>query len=252
MIFGDKKHKNVLVSCDHGLMIVNRFDSDPQYPDVGQAQFILDHGNASSIEGYTTFERCKNTIDPIIFDVGANIGTYATVVSKLCPTAKIYCFEPQRLIFQMLCGNFAINNLENCYAYPIALGDISEWINIDEPDYNQQGSFGSFSIIKDVIKTRANKQTPTQKLTLDDFVEIYKVRKVDFIKIDAEGMDIEVLKGAVKTLKSFNPSLLIENVYDGVFDMYDIIEYLREKNYEFMVNGGNNVLVVPKINKDDI
>ena len=246
MIFGDKKHKNVLVACDHGLMIINRFDSDPQQPDVGQGQFILDHGNASSVEGYTTFQRLEGVKDPVILDVGANIGTYATIVSRLCPTAKVYCFEPQRLVFQMLCGNLAINNLENCYAYPIALGDQDEWIEIDEPEYNQQGSFGSFSIIKDVIKTRSFKKTLTEKLTLDRFIERYQVPKVDFIKIDVEGMDVEVLKGATNVLEQFNPSMLIEYSDGKTSIMKEIVEYLGEDKYSFMINGGNNVLAVPK------
>ena len=78
MIFniGDKPRRNVLVSTDHGLMIVNRFDCN--HEQVGHGQWLLDHGNVSTIEASYCYGAIQDIQNPVIFDIGANIGTITT------------------------------------------------------------------------------------------------------------------------------------------------------------------------------
>lgn len=220
-------------------MIVNRFDYNPN-DGVGQSKSLLDHGNESTVEAQLTWQTISNIDAPIIFDIGANIGTYSTWLARAFPYGKIYCFEPQRLIFQMLCGNLAINNIENCYAYNIALGKNSTIFNLNEPNYNETNSFGQFSLKYD--NQTYHKTTPTQMMTLDEFVMQYSIDKIDFIKIDAEGMDIDVLKGGQQTINKFKPSLLVEYT-NGVETFLDqIAHYLP--NYKLVPDESRNVLAV--------
>lgn len=239
----NRVRKNVLVSTEQGLMIINRFDCDRNQ--VGHGQWLLDHGVVSTGEAQTAYDCLKDRTNPVIFDVGANIGTFTTWMARLFPNGKIYCFEPQRLVFQMLCGNMAVNNIENCYTYNIGLGAENTRINITEPDYYAPEDFGTFSLVEDRFRNKSRYSSWVEILTLDTFVDLYEVDRVDYIKIDVEGMDIDVLRGATATLKKFSPCIFIEHSCNSVDSILDkIVEYLGEDNYNFKVIG-NNVLAVP-------
>ena len=238
----DKVRRNVIVSSDHGSMIVNRFDCN--HEQVGHGQWLLDHGSASSVEANETYNYLRDIENPIIFDIGANIGTYTTWLARLYPKGKIYCFEPQRLVFQMLCGNIAINNFDNCYAYNMAVGQTNDFIEIHEPDYYSKEDFGIFSLIEDKIKDKSENRYTVPLISLDFFVHSYKIERVDFIKIDVEGMDIDVLKGATNVMKAHKPCIFIEHSDNRKSILNEIIDYLGIDNYKFNVVG-NNLLAKP-------
>lgn len=239
----DKIRRNILVSSDHGTMIVNRFDCN--HEQVGHGQWLLDHGSASSIEANETYSTLRHIKEPVIFDIGANIGTYTTWIAKLFPMGKIYCFEPQRLVFQMLCGNIAINNFDNCYAYNMAIGYQNDYKEVIEPDYYSKEDFGIFSLIEDKIKEKSGNRYVVPLISLDTFVETFKIEKVDFLKIDVEGMDVDVLRGAQKTIEKYRPTLFIEHSDNRKSVLNDIIEYLGMDKYFYRVIG-NNVMIQEK------
>lgn len=239
----DKIRRNVLVSSDHGTMIVNRFDCN--HEQVGHGQWLLDHGSASSIEANETYKALIGVKDPIIFDVGANIGTYTTWMAKLLPQSKIYCFEPQRIVFQMLCGNIAINNFDNCYTYNMAVGKSCDFIEIDEPNYFSKEDFGIFSLIEDKIIEKSGNKYTIPLISLDFFMESYRIEKIDFIKIDVEGMDIDVLLGAKKTIETHNPTIFIEHSDNKRSILDKIIDHMGIDDYHYTTIG-NNLLMKPK------
>jgi len=204
---GDQRKSNVLVTCDHGLLIVNRFDND-----CSVGRFILDHGNNNTIEADFTIQALESNESPIVFDIGSNIGTYAYWLAKRYPKGKIYCFEPQRIIFQMLCGNMAINNLFNVHAFNLALSDTCEMIETHEVNYGAPGCFSVYSLdpsIENKFETTENK-CMIQCMTIDSFVEMHCIEKIDFMKIDAEGFDLKILNGAKKTIEKLEPDLFVE------------------------------------------
>lgn len=245
MIFniGDKVHRNVLLSCDHGLMIVNRFDCN--HNQVGHGQWLLDHGNTSTIEAYNCYQSIKEFSEPVIFDIGANIGTFTTWMAKAFPSGKIYCFEPQRQVFQMLCGNAAINNLYNVYAYNIALGKENTMIQFYEPNYFQKNDFGTFSLVEDIIKEKSNNSIVVQINTLDWFVKNYNIPKIHLLKIDVEGMDLDVLVGARETLRKHFPVIFIEHCDNRKSIVDDIKKFLDHFEYSYETIG-NNLLCKPQ------
>lgn len=243
MIFvSDKVRRNVLVSTDHGSMIVNRFDYN--HEQVGHGQWLLDHGNTTTVEAQVAYRALQDKANPVIFDVGANIGTFSTWMAKVFPNGSIYCFEPQRLVFQMLCGNMALNNFDNCFIYNMGLGNVNSFIELQEPNYYKNADFGTFSLIEDIIGSQSGVKTITPIMTLDSFVETYKINRLDFIKIDAEGMDIQVLKGAEKTLEKYNPIIFIEHSDNRRSIQQEIIDVLTLDRYFFKVVG-NNILATP-------
>lgn len=245
MIFdmGDKIHRNVLLSCDHGLMIVNRFDCNENQ--VGHGQWLLDHGNTSSLEAFNCYQSIKEFSEPIIFDIGANIGTFTTWMAKAFPQGKIYSFEPQREVFQMLCGNAAINNFYNVYTYNIALGKKNTKIEFEEPNYFKNNDFGTFSLIENVITEKTKNKIVVPIQTLDSFLEYYNIPKVHLLKIDVEGMDLDVLIGGSNTIKKHFPVIFIEHCDNRKTIIENIKEFLNQYEYSYEVIG-NNLLCKPQ------
>jgi FkbM family methyltransferase len=245
MIFniGDKVHRNVLLGCDHGLMIVNRFDCN--HEQVGHGQWLLDHGNASTIEAANCYNAIKEFSEPIIFDIGANIGTFTTWISKAFPNGKIYAFEPQRAVFQMLSGNAAINNLYNVYTYNIGLGKENTKIEFEEPNYFAKNDFGTFSLVEDIITQKTKNKIVVQVNTLDWFVEYYNIQKIHLLKIDVEGMDLDVLIGGQNTIKKHLPVIFIEHNDNRKTIIEKIKSFLDNFDYGYELIG-NNVLCKPQ------
>lgn len=243
---GNRVVPNILVSCDHGLMIVNRFDNNIN--SVGVT--LLDHGNNNTIEADLTLRALADITNPVVFDIGSNIGTYATWIARalMNRNGKVYCFEPQREIFQMLCGNMAVNNIFNVYAHQVGLGREEKFIDLPVVDYCTNGSsFGAFSL--DGVERNRYTKIPnsTQRVkitTLDKFVEEWNIEKVDFIKIDAEGLDIDVMDGGKNTIQKFKPDLFIEFLNLGSTKDEQTSEEGKDNLIKYLKNLGYNYHVV--------
>jgi FkbM family methyltransferase len=235
----DKIRKNILVSSDHGLMLVNRFDYNENL--VGQGRCILDHGNMSTVEAANCIDSISDSVEPIIFDIGANIGTLSTWLARYFTKGKIYCFEPQREVFKILCANLAMNNLDNTYPYNIAFGKTDEFKKIKEPDYLTPNDFGTYSLVNENIKSSFFNEITIEIKTLDTFIEQYAIPKLNLLKIDAEGMDLDVLQGAQKTIEKFNPVILIEH-FDNLRSIQAELESFFSCNHYKTQIVNNNIL----------
>lgn len=138
-----------------------------------------------------------------IVDVGANNGHFTVEFAHYVgDTGIVHSFEPQRIIFQQLCGNVFLNGLDNVYAYNIALGSTNGFTRIESPDYFNSGdvNFGD-------VHVGINSGTNVVKIaTLDT----YKFKDVSIIKIDVQGVESEVLIGAKSTIKKHRPYIFIE------------------------------------------
>ena len=110
-----------------------------------------------------SLEKIKNYFEPkSILDIGANIGTFTTWLSKAFPNGKIYSFEPQRAVFQMLSGNVAINNLYNVYTHNIALGEenYKKW--------QKRNQSLTYSFEQDIIHLFNSTQSPNDMLIVEN------------------------------------------------------------------------------------
>ncbi|MBB7735352.1 FkbM family methyltransferase, partial [Escherichia coli] len=81
-----------------------------------------------------------------IIEIGANIGLHTIPLSRICSKGKVICFEPQPPIFNMLCGNLALNNILNVIPYNKAVGNACGIIEIPVSSYDKPWNYGSFSI----------------------------------------------------------------------------------------------------------
>jgi FkbM family methyltransferase len=155
------------------------------------------------------------TTDKDIIDIGANNGSFAVDFAHLVgDSGKVYAFEPQRLIYYQLCGNVFMNGLDNVYTFNIALGNVCDTIYMEKSNYYDSGNVNFGNIKVDKInqpldfssrQIKADKEWITQ-LTLDSF----SFNDVAFIKIDVQGYELNVIKGAEKTIAEHRPYLFVE------------------------------------------
>jgi FkbM family methyltransferase len=156
-----------------------------------------------------------------ILDVGANIGLLTLPFARLVrPGGRVIAFEPQRSIYQMLCGNLALNAIDNVFAHNSAVGRQAGSITVPPIDYTLPGNFGGVSI----GVSGAGETVPL--VTIDSLA----LARCDFIKIDVEGMELDVLEGAGNTLRRFRPCLYLEN--DRLEKSPALIEFLLALDYQ--------------------
>lgn len=158
----------------------------------------------------------------IVVEVGANIGTHTVMMAKKVGFGgKVFAFEPQRIVYQTLCANIALNSIKNVYAYNMAVGAKEGHVYIPSMDYESTNNFGGVSVKENIQGEKI------QLVNLDDFLEIDLCK---LIKIDVEGMEIDVLKGAVNIISRHSPILYLEN--DRVEKSKELIEYLWSLDYD--------------------
>jgi hypothetical protein len=141
----------------------------------------------------------KEKIRPVIFDVGANVGLYSQSIFKTNSEAIVYAFEPHPNTYKKL-----VNNIKNQNFYPINMGIGFENNRLTLFDYNNKDGSEHASLYKSVISD-LHKGIPVSHIvditTIDNFVIKNNINQIDLLKIDTEGNEFNVLKGAERTLK---------------------------------------------------
>jgi len=170
--------------------------------------------------------RYDNIVEPklgdIVFDIGTYVGDTALWFSKAVgPQGKVYAFEPEPGNFEKLKANLERNNVTNVVPLQLALSE-------NEGETKFTGSGGASAIAEG-----AN-GTIVKVTTLDRFVETNKIPRVDFIKMDVEGHELKVLKGAYETVQAFKPSLALSAYHRGD-DLIKLPKFLLQlnPNYKF-------------------
>ena len=164
-----------------------------------------------------------------IVDVGANNGHFTVEFAHyVSDTGKVFAFEPQRVIYQQLCGNVFLNGLDNVYAYNVALGETEGVTNIESPNYYSEGevNFGDIHLTNngdDIEKALITK--------LDNF----NFDNLSLIKIDVQGYEPYVIKGGLKTIEKHRPYIFIEMEQDQLekygYTEADLVKQIEEMNY---------------------
>jgi FkbM family methyltransferase len=141
----------------------------------------------------------------VLIDLGANIGSISLPICKLRNDVSIIAVEASSTMFDYLKKNIELNHIENCSVLNKAV-----WYNSDGdvPFYLPDEQYGKGMI--DINKTSGNFEI-VKTISLDDLCKLYKLEKVDFIKVDIEGYEYFAFKGGVELLKKPNaPDILFE------------------------------------------
>lgn len=181
---------------------------------------LANYGEFSELEVDLFKQICKK--GDTVIDVGANIGTHTQVFSNLVgEQGKVLSFEPQRIVFQTLNANMALNSITNVFTYQNALGEQEKILYIPNINYEKHMNFGGFNI--DQFK----EGEPVKQIKLDNFVT--ELKNLKLIKIDVEGMECGVIKGSKEVIEKFKPILYVEN--DRRENSKDLIELIQSLDY---------------------
>lgn len=173
---------------------------------------IREYGEYSELE-LKTILKFINEGD-VIFDIGANIGCFSVpFAKKVGSSGKVYAFEPQKFIFNLLKKNIECNELKNVQIFNNAIGSSNTILELNDFDYSQPGNFGGIGLKEDYdnsycAKIKGTKKNKIETFTLNKFLNL---KKCNFLKIDVELMELSVLDGAKDFINKFKPIIWIEN-----------------------------------------
>lgn len=207
----NKSEFNRLVQTRYGPLLYNRFD---KY--VGGS--LAAYGEFSAGEA-AMFAQLVGA-GQVVVEAGANIGAHTIHLAKLVGEAgAVYAFEPQRIVFQTLCANLALNQLVNVVARQQGLGRQCGEMVLPNVDPRVENNFGGLSLLVGGQGERVG------IVTIDSLA----LSRCDLIKVDVEGMEEEVMAGAVGTIAKFRPLLYLEN--DRAEKSAALIGFLQSLNY---------------------
>jgi FkbM family methyltransferase len=155
-----------------------------------------------------------------VIEVGANMGTHSVSMARACAPGPFFAFEPQPRIFQVLCANLALNDIGNAFAYPEGCGEVEGVAVVPIVDYGQRGNFGGLELQPD--------GTPGIKVRIRP-LDSLELSTCGLIKIDVEGFEAQVLRGAEATIARCRPILYVEN--DRADHQQEIISLISEMGY---------------------
>jgi FkbM family methyltransferase len=242
----------VMASSNHGNLIVNRHD----YRMIDESR---GYGVGFQILNKSSFDpdevrfalalldsRRKYFGDQVFaIDGGANIGVHTIEWSRhMHGWGRVLAFEAQEIVFYALAGNIAINNCLNARARNSALGANCGALDIPQPNYFTPASFGSLELrqspttefIGQKVSYASDDCTNVPMVSLDSL----QLPRLDLVKIDVEGMELEVLRGSQDVMRRLRPLMIIEAIKT---DRAALETLLREMEYQVFPMGINLLAV---------
>jgi FkbM family methyltransferase len=203
-----------LVAGRDGYFLVNRQD---YY--IGKA--IEVYGEYSGLESVFLLRLIRP--GDCVIEVGANIGAHTVGLAKAVgPNGKVYAFEPQRPCYALLNAQVALNQLTNVFTFRQGVGQARGQMWLPPINYNARGNFAGVSLQQEA----AQASEPVDIITLD---EKFGETPCALLKIDVEGMEEDVLRGAQRLIRSQHPLLYLEN--DRVDKSRALVSLLLELDY---------------------
>ena len=178
-------------------------------------------------------------------DCGAHMGSWSIVMAR--HFNEVHAFEPQRLLFQQLCGNASLNGLDNVFAYNTGLDAEPGRLTLHRPGIDRGSASARSDVVEHFFEDRGIPTSPEviSVVMLNSFSEV--LNNVGLIKIDVEGLELRVLRGAVEVLQRNSlPKMLIECWSHAWYqkDKDELLRFLDALGYRTVpINGYADILL---------
>ncbi|MEO6918281.1 MAG: FkbM family methyltransferase [Collimonas sp.] len=242
----------VLAASNHGSMIVNRNDHHTFSEGGGYGVGYQILSNSSFDAGEIGFAlalltcRRRHFGDGVVaIDGGANIGVHTIEWARhMHGWGRVTAFEAQEVVFYALAGNVVLNNCLNARVKLSALGEVCGELMVPQPDYLKPASFGSLE-----LRQRSNTEFIGQQVSYDSAagaavpmvtLDSLGLERLDLVKLDVEGMELDVLRGARSVIEKCRPAMIIEVLKS---DPAAIEAFLKELGYRLFPAGLNTIAV---------
>ena len=225
------------VMCKFGILGPVRIEVEPH------VSFLLDPRDLVSVTILRVGSwqpEIWNSISPalsegsVFLDVGAHIGYFSMKAAvKVGKTGRVVAFEPNPETLRLLRDDAAASDAGNVIVEPIACTDREQMLTLYAgPSFNT----GTSSLARENVPVEGSAKSYTVRgRKIDDVIRELSLTRVDAIKIDVEGAEGYVLRGAFETIKRFHPKLVIEVVPAQLANLHttpeDIQSLLRAAGY---------------------
>ncbi len=170
----------------------------------------------------------------VTYDIGANVGYFSLLAAKLAgPTGRVYAFEPLPRNIEYLRKHIAINQLENIEVIEAAVSDHGGEAHFDLGASSAMGHLAEAGGIT------------VRMVCLDDQLAAGELRPPDYMKVDVEGAEFEVLKGARQLLEKYHPILFLDTHQREAH--LPTIEMLDQLGYEFDILDGKSLTATKEL-----
>jgi len=169
----------------------------------------------------------KTKKSDVVIDVGAHIGTYCIPKAiEVGQEGKVIAFEPNPINIHVLKKNIFENHLENISLIEKAVSEKADNVKL---------SLSDDPMLSMITKESNQNTVDVETVPLDSLLEKFSLEKVNWLKIDAEGSEISVLKGAKKMISKFHPKIIVETREENEEEMKAFLEI---EGYKIKFLGG--------------
>lgn len=169
---------------------------------------------------------CRN-----VLDIGANVGHHSLFISN--HAEKVICLEPFPTFFNLIEEKISINNVNNIFAYNVGFSNKKEKLIYYAPAENQSNK-GTGSFVKD-YNSELGPSHLIDLISGDEFIKHHHIKDIDFVKIDVEGFEKEVLEGMSALLKASTPVIFMEfsKFTANKIGSFSQLKQIFHNNYKF-------------------
>lgn len=197
-------------------------------------------------------EYVENVLKPyiesaeVVLDIGAHCGSHTIMYKKINPDCKVFSFEPQKKIYDLLEYNVVLNGLDGVVCMNVAVGDSLGFVELNDFSSDGDNAFASLNYGDGPAQNLAGVQIGAGGERVEIVpIDSLGIEACDFIKVDVEGYEPKVLRGACRLIERFRPTISYEFNHKTSGDpetSYDILESL---GYECKNVWGDNWLATP-------
>lgn len=216
------------VKDSSGIVLIRKYSDNLEY-------LLENHRSSDAHELLEWLNGCRGLV---AIDIGANRGQISVSMSR--NFEKVYALEPDSINFADLQDSLDINGCHNVEAIQIACTDMSGFTSL-----HVSMDHGHHSLEPKHI-SRFRETKTIECICLDDFSLRYDLPRIDLVKIDVEGHELSVLKGASRLLASARIDQLIFEHSPVLLDLADrsrseVLDFLNEHGYQVFDLNGNNI-----------
>jgi FkbM family methyltransferase len=188
-------------------------------------------GEGDWFESEMEFWRSWLKPDMTVIDVGANAGVYTfSAATRVGAGGKVIAIEPFPACVSYLKETCRVNQFDWVKVYGAAASDRTGRVRL-----SIQGASELNEVIAEDVEVNPEQSVEVSCLTLDDLIDAEHLTTVNFLKLDAEGHEINVLRGAQRLLADFSPVILYENIAGSQGSNVEVAQFLVEHGYRLNV-----------------
>ena len=195
----------------------------------------------ATVDAFGVQKELVTKAEPVIFDVGAHVGSVALKYRALFPRAAIWCFEPFAPSFHKLQQSLASDRRMSCHNLAVSdakgravlNANLASVTNSLLPSDERGSSYWGEGLLN------TTDQVEVSTTTIDDFVVENSIGEIDILKLDVQGAEFKVLTGATNTLRRQQVALLYTEMimcptYKGQHEFHDYLKFLGSLGYEML------------------